>query len=207
MPDFAQSSVPNPLSGQSETAEPNPLPAASGHQGSLVEQLLIAAAAVAAAFLIWWVLRGLARRRGRRIGLPQLGEVSAAEGLGWQVSGTEPEAEPDAPTVARGLRRALDLLEEQREPADAVVAAWLGLQQAAEESGVERRPAETPTEFTERVIARVRADRDAAGRLVDVYQAVRFGGRAVTPADVEAARGAIRALLDSWHEPAVGRRR
>ena len=39
---------------------------------------------------------------------------------------------------------------EQRDPADAIVRAWLGLQETAEESGIVRHPAETPTEFTSR---------------------------------------------------------
>ncbi|GAA4172745.1 hypothetical protein GCM10022287_14140 [Gryllotalpicola koreensis] len=162
---------------------------------------------IAAAVLLWFMLRAVLRARGRGRTLPVLTAVEADAPPLPDDLGHDPDAEPDAPIVHRGLRLALDALDEQREPADAVVRAWLGLQSAAEDSGVERRPAETPTEFTARVITRVQADAGAAAQLVDVYQAVRFGGHPISSAEVRAARSAIERLLDSWHEPILRARR
>ncbi|MBW8873217.1 MAG: DUF4129 domain-containing protein, partial [Leifsonia sp.] len=50
-----------------------------------------------------------------------------------------------------------------------------------------------------RVVARVAADRDAAGRLLALYQRARFSSAPVTPGDVESARAAVDALRASWN--------
>ena len=50
----------------------------------------------------------------------------------------EPEAKPEK--LLTGIGLALQALDEQREPADAIVRAWLGLQETAEESGIVRLP-------------------------------------------------------------------
>ena len=109
-----------------------------------------------------------------------------------------PEPEPDAPTIRRGFAHALAILDEEREPHDAIVKAWLGLQEAAEESGIQRRGAETPTEFTLRIIGRVPTDRPAITTLLNSYLRVRFGEHPATDADVETARAAFRTLAASW---------
>src|ERR1700743_2085282 len=69
-----------------------------------------------------------------------------------QVVGAEPEAKPEPEKLVTGVELALKVLDQGREPADAVVRAWLGLQQTAEGSGIVRRAAETPTEFTSRIL-------------------------------------------------------
>ena len=164
-------------------------------------------AAAATALVIWLVVRVLMRLWATRTAQPAVGAVEDDAPPLAPDEINDPEAEPDAPIVHRGLRLALDALGDDREPADAVVKAWLGLQSAAEDSGVERRAAETPTEFTTRVITRVKADSGAAAQLVDVYQGARFGGHEITSADVHRARAAIEKLLDSWHEPILRGRR
>jgi hypothetical protein len=108
------------------------------------------------------------------------------------------ESEPDLPTLQRGLSVAGDILGADREPADAIVRAWIGLQEAAEDSGVRRRPAETPTEFTTRVFTSVHADRDAASALLAVYLRARFGSHPVTADDVATARSAVARLTATW---------
>jgi hypothetical protein len=102
------------------------------------------------------------------------------------------------PVVRRGLAAALEVLETERVPADAIVRAWLGLEQAADDSGVHRRTAETPTEFTARIIGRVGVDPADVNTLVTLYQDVRFGGHAGDAGDVRAATNALQRLREAW---------
>lgn len=110
----------------------------------------------------------------------------------------ELQTDADLPVLHRGLLRAADVLEADREPRDAIVRAWLGLQEAAEDSGLTRRPSETPTEFTTRVFESVNADRTAAASLLTVYLRVRFRSSSATEADVAVARESIQRLRDTW---------
>ena len=166
--------------------------------------IILTVLAVAAGVVLFFIVRAILRARARHVTLPPM---VAVDEIPADPVAAEVEQEPDAPTVHRGLLAALDALDDEREPEDAVVKAWLGLQSAADDSGVERRPAETPTEFTARVITRVQADERAATALVDVYQAVRFGSHPIGAHEVNAARSAIRKLLDSWHDPVLRPRR
>jgi Domain of unknown function (DUF4129) len=110
------------------------------------------------------------------------------------------DAAPDLPTLRRGLALASEALETDRTPRDAIVRAWVGLQEAAEDSGVSRRPAETPTEFTARVFAAVDADRDAAHTLLALYLRVRFGTHPAGAEELRTAKDAVAALRKSWPE-------
>jgi hypothetical protein len=110
----------------------------------------------------------------------------------------EPDPEPDAPAVLSGIELALQVLDQEREPADAIVRAWLGLEETAAESGIVRGPAETPTEFTSRILSRAFADDRAARTLLRLYLRTRFGDHPATVNDVEAARRALRTLAESW---------
>src|SRR6201999_1893445 len=93
---------------------------------------------------------------------------------------------------------ALQVLDEQREPADAIVRAWLGLEGTAEESGIVRRPAETPTEFTSRILSRAFGDHEAVRTLLRLYLRTRFGDHPVTDDDVAAVRAALQELVTTW---------
>jgi hypothetical protein len=132
--------------------------------------------------------------RHRRVAVGRFLRVETA----FEDSTTETETDADLPVLHRGLLRAADVLETNREPRDAIVRAWLGLQEAAEDSGLRRRPAETPTEFTSRVFESVDADRAAAAALLKVYLRVRFRPGAATDADVAVARESIQRLRDTW---------
>jgi hypothetical protein len=113
----------------------------------------------------------------------------------------EPEPEPDAPALRTGIELALQVLDEQRDPADAIVRAWLGLQETAAESGIVRRPAETPTEFTSRILSRAFADDRAVRTLLRLYLRTRFGDHPVTTEDVAAVRAALQELVRTWPAP------
>lgn len=154
--------------------------------------LLVTALIVAA--LIWRWLRQRPTRFTATV--PIAGRVLPGEQTDMD---DEPDAEMLAPIVRRGLARALEVLDEHRPPSDAIVAAWLGLQEAAEDSGIHRRRAETPAEFTARIIRRAGADPGAATTLLRLYQDVRFGGIPATAADVQRARTSLRSLAAAWH--------
>lgn len=87
-------------------------------------------------------------------------------------------------------------------PSDAVVAAWLRLEQAAADSGAPRAAHQTPTEFTSALLGEHVADDDAVGRLRGLYQRARFAPpRSITEADAEHARVALGEILDGWRVP------
>jgi hypothetical protein len=181
------------------TPPPSPQPSSTGppknpHVGSgvvfswlpiLIVFGVIVVAAVA--LLVWYWLRNHPR-----------GGTQDPRTLEDLVGTVEIGTEPDLPTLQRGLVRAADALETTREPRDAIVRAWIGLQEAAEDSGVRRRDSETPTEFTSRVFAAVDADREAAASLLEVYLRVRFGSKPASEPDVAAAREAIERLRATW---------
>jgi hypothetical protein len=135
----------------------------------------------------WW--------RGRR--LPSAPErAGASVQTTQQVVAAEPEPQPEK--LLTGIELALEVLDEEREPADAIVRAWLGLQETAEESGIVRRASETPTEFTSRILSGAFADDRALRTLLRLYLRTRFGDHAVTAADVAEVRDALRQLVSSW---------
>lgn len=164
----------------------------------LLVALIIAAVVVLLAIL--WRRR---RQPQEPPTLPELADLSDSEVLD---APSEREPEPEPEQVRRGLDRAAEELASPREPRDAIERAWVGLEEGAADSGVRRLPAETPAEFTARVVARVDPDRDAAARLLSVYLRARFGSAPVTPKDVVAARDAVDALRVSWDRHPASRR-
>ena len=123
----------------------------------------------------------LARRRRREILVTAPGDVSvhAAE-------------DPVVPELRDAVERAHDdLRAPDADPHDAVVAAWVALERAAERAGTRRDPAQTPTEFTSTVLASTRVDADAVATLRGLYHRARFGETPLGVHDLEAARAAL----------------
>jgi Domain of unknown function (DUF4129) len=172
-------------------------PAVSGRGSSvdlagILRWVAIGLAVVIVAFLTWrWLTRRVPRSRSGDVGKSAVLTASPAEVV--------PEPEPEAPVIRRGVEQALRLLDEDREPADAIMRAWLGLQQTAEDSGMVRAAAETPTEFTSRIMGRVFADDSAIKTLLGLYLRTRFGDHPVIAADVATAREALQGLAQSWN--------
>jgi Domain of unknown function (DUF4129) len=183
--------VATPLHGS--TAAPKAIPTSPGIVFSWLPIAIVLGCLLTAvlALIVLYVLRHR-RRPGEKSGLA----IGADFEMTDEVSGVAPDA--DLPTLQRGLLRARSALEEAREPRDAIVKAWIGLQEAAEDSGLRRRPSETPTEFTSRVFQSVDADRSAAAALLRVYLRARFGSAPATQSDVVLARDAIERLRESW---------
>ncbi len=149
--------------------------------------LAVAGAGVVLALLIGWALRALRRR------------------MGWRVPGpAEPEpgrpgdvvlGEVSLPAMAEGADAAVEALRTRRlPPRDAIIAAWVALEDAAAGSGVVRDPADTPTEFTLAVLDATPADRGAARTLLGLYLHARFSTDAMSEPDVAAASTAAEVL-------------
>lgn len=135
--------------------------------------------------LAWWRDRPLARVE------------ATAPDAGIEAIPSEEEA-VQAPVVRRGIAGALDAVDARPDPSDAIVAAWLGLEDGAESAGLRRGVAETPAEFTVRIVGiRQPSARDVRA-LLSLYESVRFGGRVATESDRVEARGRLRAIEEEW---------
>lgn len=107
-------------------------------------------------------------------------------------------SEADARIVQSGLVAAIEILREARDPGNAVVRAWQGLQDAAASAGVTRRPAETASEFTARILYRSRGSAAPIAVLLSLYQRVRFGEHMPTANEIVAAQHALAVLVELW---------
>lgn len=96
----------------------------------------------------------------------------------------------DREALADELAERLVALEGGR-PRNAIVAAWIALEEAAARAGVPRDETETPTEFTRRAMAAYHLDEDALGRLADLYREARFSQHQVTEHHIRHARDCL----------------
>ncbi len=133
-----------------------------------------------------------------------IGMVSALRSAKRRRRGVGPTTDPTdaggleaSDVLVRGARDALYELQTRKggPPRDAVVFAWLRLEQAAADSGTGRQPHETPTEFTGALLARHHVDQDATGALRTVYQRARFGVDEVTEQDARTAHDALERIV------------
>ncbi|AMM19067.1 hypothetical protein AX769_01595 [Frondihabitans sp. PAMC 28766] len=174
---------------------PTPKPPTTLHSVPNLGWLAIVIGAVVVAFAVYLLVRWLLRRqRDSAVATP--GDLNEAGDL--ETLPDEPSIETSMPYLRRGLQRALDVLDGSRRPTDAIIEAWLGLQEAAEDAGFQRQSAETPTEFTTRILRQVDVDPTALATLRRLYLAVRFGDRTGTDADVAEARAALLILQSQW---------
>jgi Domain of unknown function (DUF4129) len=185
--------LPAPTDAPQPTVTPSPLLFSAGGNGTTWATVAVLLVILAlAALLVILLLLVRKRRRLRALRGPVMDVTDSDELL------LEHDALPDLPTLKRGLGLASDVLETDRTPSDAIVQAWVGLQEAAEDSGVRRRQSETPTEFTARVFSSIPADRNAADTLLALYLRVRFGSAPANSRDLRSAKDAVGALQASW---------
>lgn len=111
---------------------------------------------------------------------------------------------PTVHAMRDGVAAAAEHLRSPARPVDAVIAAWVRLEEAAAASGLARHPASTPTEFTLAVLDRTHADRAASRDLLDLYLRARFGEEHLGADDVAAARRAVDLLAAGLTDPAEG---
>lgn len=117
---------------------------------------------------------------------------------------TTPDDAVDLPELQDAVTRALAHLDGHARPRDAVVAAWVALEEAAARAGAHRDPAQTPTEFTGTVLANTPAPPAAVARLRTLYQRARFTDRPIDRTAVTQARTALADIARSLdiEEPA-----
>ena len=173
------------------TASPEPAatppPLDTSDAPDLLVPLLWALLVLGVLALAFWIWRALPRAPHKAQRSTELG----AHALGQPV-------EPSAPAVRQGVASAQHLLDTIADPTDAVLAAWVALEDAAGRSGVARRPADTPTEFTAHVLSATAADEAAVRTLLGLYHRARFAASGVGPPAVGEARACLDVLAHSW---------
>ena len=80
------------------------------------------------------------------------------------------------------------------DPRSAVILAYLRLEQALGERGLERRRFETHLEYLERALAGMRLSREHLVRLTELFQAARYSDHPVDPGMREEAQSALGSL-------------
>lgn len=113
---------------------------------------------------------------------------------------------PDLPVMKERIEAAKERLLTIADPNDAIVAAWLELEEAAGGSGVRRHPAQTPAEFTMNVLAATGAEPEAARGLLRLYERARFSEHSSSPEDVSTANLFLERLLARWVVDATPRK-
>ena len=141
-------------------------------------------------WLFWRVLRVLWQRR------PLSRQAGGEVGIGAVT--TAGDEAVDAGTIRAAALDARQAIDAHRDPADAIVAAWVHLEEASARAGRARAPSETPAEFTMRILRR-RPGLDAElGALLGLYESVRFGGREADEAQRATARRCLAAIEEGW---------
>lgn len=115
------------------------------------------------------------------------------------------DVQPDLPTLQQGAARAEERLLAIDDPTDAIIAAWLALEEAAHASGVDHGAAQTPSEFTADILGRTGVPADPVQTLLRLYLRARFSSTASTPDDLAQARRCVRELATSWSDFAGAR--
>lgn len=155
--------------------------------GQIVVGLVALLAVAAGVVLIWLFVR-------YRRSLPADAE---REDL---LIGTEVHPEAQLPTMRSAAARAREELRAASAPTDAIIRAWLILEEAAASSGMRRLPSDTPTDLTMVVLARTQADPEATRGLLRLYHQARFGSSPMSAADQEQALDHLGALSRSWEQ-------
>lgn len=152
---------------------------------------LTIAVGLAILVLLIYLVRWLWRRRPRRAVVVEAPPDTTPAGA--------LAADPDLPALVRGAEAAeLILAEADGPPRDLILRCWLALEEASAASGAARRPADSPTEFTGRVLRATQADAASVDTLLRLYHQARFSRHPVSDEDVRSARTAVIKLARIW---------
>ncbi|MBD8077807.1 DUF4129 domain-containing protein [Cellulosimicrobium arenosum] len=202
-PDWLRGAPVAPPGSDVATAPPTPAPtpeppAPPPEPGGLsLGDYLLAISALVALVALLALLRILARNR---TAAPRRAPVTATPGA----TSTHTDADAVLPHLRDAVRTAHDELDPDVPPHDAIVAAWVTLENAAALAGAERDPAQTPTEFATRVLERTPADPAAVTRLRGLYHRARFRDGGVDAHDVDTARAALARIATDLSLETVG---
>ena len=189
-PDTTTPDVPEPAPPAEVVVPTPPSTDASGRwlsaAGPVLEvlaALLFVAVVVLAALVVlrgnaggsWWPVPRR-RRRSRASVMTPLPEESSS-------------VEPDEDEVLTALR--------EGPPRNAIVRCWMLLERNAADAGMRRAPAETSSEYVERVIAASSVDPRPIAELGALFRAARFSSRPVDEAQRAQAERALRRTLAS----------
>jgi Domain of unknown function (DUF4129) len=116
-----------------------------------------------------------------------------------RVVGDDFEALPDVAAAIVDEATAQRATLQTGSPRNAIVQCWLRLERDVASVGLQRHPADTSAEFTQRVLARYSVDSRAIGELAALYREARFSTH---PLD-ESARVAALDALDRLHQTLV----
>jgi hypothetical protein len=150
--------------------------------------LIWALAALATTALLFAIARWLLRLT-RRTPVTTAARTGADTGI---------TTDAEARILQSGLAAAIEILATDRDLGNAVVQAWQELQDAAATAGLHRRPAETASEFTARILYRSRRSGAPIAVLLALYQRVRFGEHLPTTDEITAARDSLAILVELW---------
>lgn len=186
-----------PLPEDSPMPSMTPLPEnpASDIIGATIGFVFLALAVVAVTFLLILLVRALMRAWRDR---PLRNQDGDATGFDVQEQAVDAEPDVDAPVLRRGIDGALRTIDEREIATDAIIAAWVGLEESATDAGLTRGVSETPSEFALRIITRRSGISDAARELLRLYERVRFGGYVAKEHDRDAARTALQRIEEGW---------
>lgn len=180
-----------PRPTQTQTSPPAEL-TGDANQVSAPDWVLYLVLALLLGLLTWYlapkVRRALTAWSARSEAVAEAGDPGDVVGA---------EVLPATPVLEQGVARAARFLEDDRvPPGDAVIAAWVALEESAARSGVVRDRAQTASEFTLDVLDATQADAAATRRLLSLYLAARYSEHRLTAADVATARDALTLLAD-----------
>ena len=182
--------VPGLVSQPALSPQPPPLSEASAAQqwiGGVLAGLMGLAVLVGLAYLVRWLWQ---RRPRRAVLIEEKPDTTPAGVIA---------ADPDLPALVRGADEAERILAETGGvPRDLVLRCWLALEDAAQASGVPRRPSDSPTEFTGAVLRSTQADRGSVDTLLRLYHRARFSDHEITDDDIRTARTAVIRLAATW---------
>lgn len=188
----APAAPPGPATGGGDEREGLPTPSdptGDREQGSfrltltgVISALLLLAAAVLVVAVVAR-LRLVLRRRRRR------------DDTGLRAPpGVPPEVdEPEGAEIARVIDQQVDAIT-HGSPRNAIVAAWVALEHAAERAGVARFPSDTSTDLAVRTLRSHLVDRSAMDRLAALYREARFSSHELTEQHRRSARDCLERL-------------